>query len=354
MTMENRTEQEANVMRLDQLSEIELHKLYVRSCYLSQIGTLIFGFSIIFTIATCFYLLSAPFMALLILPFYAEAYVFKYVRTPAARVLFYIASISGIVLSLAGLVTQLVTGLSLIIVIPVITLLINVEVFKSARTDVLFGQNHFTHKQIALARRKQRMKESFTDEELPVSYPGKILSWICIVLSYLLIILEVCVVIGVSKDNIILQKADTAFENKDYTQAVKWYEKIDVKGADTQEILAHCYLQCSEKEKDPAEAVKYLRKAADMGHAGGQAKLGVCYLEGIGVEKNEKTAFELFRKSADQGNAEGETGLGLCYLQGFGVEKNFDEAVKWFQKAAEQGDKTARDVLQKIEQAKIY
>ena len=52
-------------------------------------------------------------------------------------------------------------------------------------------------------------------------------------------------------------------------------------------------------------------------------------------EKNPKEALKWIRKAAEQQHAEAQTTLGACYSQGLGVEQDPKEAVKWFRKAAE-------------------
>jgi TPR repeat protein len=54
-------------------------------------------------------------------------------------------------------------------------------------------------------------------------------------------------------------------------------------------------------EKDPAEAVKWYRKAAIQGDATAQYALGCALEEGDGVEKDVKAAEEWFAKAAAQG-----------------------------------------------------
>ena len=43
-----------------------------------------------------------------------------------------------------------------------------------------------------------------------------------------------------------------------------------------------------------------------------------------------------YRKAAEQGNAGGQLNLGLCYEKGEGVKPDKTEAIKWLRKAAEQ------------------
>jgi TPR repeat protein len=54
--------------------------------------------------------------------------------------------------------------------------------------------------------------------------------------------------------------------------------------------------------KDPAEAVKWCRKAAEQGYAAAQHNLGVCYLTGTGVAQDAALTLQWFRKAAAQGD----------------------------------------------------
>ena len=90
--------------------------------------------------------------------------------------------------------------------------------------------------------------------------------------------------------------------------------------------------------QDYAEAVKWLRKAADQGVADAQFNLGLLYLGGDGVNQNYAEAAKWCRKAAEQGDVDAQFNLGLMYLKGDGVNQNYAEAAKWFRKAADQGD----------------
>ena len=89
--------------------------------------------------------------------------------------------------------------------------------------------------------------------------------------------------------------------------------------------------------KDDAEAVKWLRKAAEKGVDESQYNLGLMYANGRGVPKDDATAVRLYRKAAENGIAGAEYNLGLMYANGRGVPKDDAEAVKWLRKAAEKG-----------------
>ena len=88
--------------------------------------------------------------------------------------------------------------------------------------------------------------------------------------------------------------------------------------------------------RNPAGAVKWLRKAAEQNHATAQFNLGVFYREGLGVAANYVEAVKWFRQAAEQNLAEAQVNLGACYDSGHGVPTDFVEAVKWYRRAADQ------------------
>ena len=97
--------------------------------------------------------------------------------------------------------------------------------------------------------------------------------------------------------------------------------------------------------KDEAEAVKWLRKAAEQDYARAQCDLGCCCYDGQGVAKDYVAAFRWFREAAGQRLAVAQFNVGLCYHNGQGVAKDFAEAVKWYLKAAGQNCAQAQNNL---------
>ena len=96
--------------------------------------------------------------------------------------------------------------------------------------------------------------------------------------------------------------------------------------------------------RDPAEAVKWFRKAAEQNYAKAQYNLGVCFYAGEGVAKDPE-AVKWYRKAAEQNNAEGQLYLGLSYVKGEGVAEDLVEAYKWLLLAARQGDESAKKIV---------
>ena len=97
---------------------------------------------------------------------------------------------------------------------------------------------------------------------------------------------------------------------------------------------------------DSFEASKWMHKAAELGHAGAQAKLGYLYANGIEVPQDYEQAFHWFSKAAKQGDIDGQYNLGIFYLKGWGVKQNQTMAAQYLAAASAQGDESAEQMLQ--------
>ncbi len=56
-------------------------------------------------------------------------------------------------------------------------------------------------------------------------------------------------------------------------------------------------------EKDEREAVRWFRRAAEAGHAGGMRNLGLCLEFGSGTAIDKRAALAWYRKAATAGHA---------------------------------------------------
>ncbi|MDP6516910.1 MAG: tetratricopeptide repeat protein [Alphaproteobacteria bacterium] len=83
-----------------------------------------------------------------------------------------------------------------------------------------------------------------------------------------------------------------------------------------------------------AEALKYLRLAADQGLAVAQATLGSMYSTGEGVPLDETKAVKWYLLAAEQGHALAQSILGLSYASGQGVSQDIVQAHMWLNLAA--------------------
>jgi TonB family protein len=138
-----------------------------------------------------------------------------------------------------------------------------------------------------------------------------------------------------------------AYENgqgvsKDDAEAVRWYRKA----AELGEMRAMTNLGVmlatgSGVAKDEVEAVRWFRKAAEAGNALGMKNLGVAYENGQGVSKDDAEAVRWYRKAAELGEMRAMTSLGFMYENGRGIGKDEAEAVRWYRKAADFGEMRA-------------
>jgi hypothetical protein len=97
--------------------------------------------------------------------------------------------------------------------------------------------------------------------------------------------------------------------------------------------------------KDPVEAMKWFRSAAEQGFAEAQYCLGIRYYDGVDVVKDVGEGIKWLHKAAEQGNAAAQSNLGVRYYYGEGVRQDLAAALKWWGKAAEQGDTNAQNNL---------
>lgn len=113
-------------------------------------------------------------------------------------------------------------------------------------------------------------------------------------------------------------------ENLDLVQAVAWIYKAAEEGhAEGQFVYRVCFCN-GVFLKNVGFATTWFRKASDQGHADAQFNLGVYFYTGNDVVKNPAEAASLFAKAANQGHAEAQWNLGVCYVNGKGREGSGD------------------------------
>jgi TPR repeat protein len=141
---------------------------------------------------------------------------------------------------------------------------------------------------------------------------------------------------------------------RDPAEAVKWMKRGAAAGLpDSQMLLAGAYLTGAGVEKDTAEALRLFRLLAEKGHPGAFYNMGLMYQNGDGVERDHAEAAECFRKAisaAAPGGLHTHYGdfvvraslqLGVCYLNGMGVEKDEARGFELMKKAAKGGNPMA-------------
>lgn len=104
----------------------------------------------------------------------------------------------------------------------------------------------------------------------------------------------------------------------------------------------------AKKGKDAYEAESYdvalrwFRKAADLGNADAMMGMSWIFGNGRGVPKDEPTALRWRKMSAEHGNPVAMTVIAYGYEQGEGVTQDYAEAMRWYRKAADRDDASAK------------
>lgn len=94
-----------------------------------------------------------------------------------------------------------------------------------------------------------------------------------------------------------------------------------------------------------AEAVQFLRSAAESGSDDAQQLLAQCYANGRGVEPDIGEAIRLWRMAASQGNGAAILNLGMCHYHGRGMPKNLVQAFQHFGAASKIESPTQKDAI---------
>ena len=110
-------------------------------------------------------------------------------------------------------------------------------------------------------------------------------------------------------------------------------------------MLARGYVEGRGVRKDPAQALVWLRKSANMGNSLGETAFGVDYALGRGVHRDDVKAAYWYRLAAEQGYWGAEENLAGAYDNGHGVPRDYAKAAYWYKRAAAQGDAHAQESL---------
>ncbi len=132
----------------------------------------------------------------------------------------------------------------------------------------------------------------------------------------------------------------------DYAQAMVWLKKAADQGdLNAMDWIGVIYRDGLGVPQDYAAAAKWYRRAADQNWRFSEVKLADCYLHGRGVPQDNRQAMFWYRKAADQGDPNAEEWVGSFYRDGTGVPVDFAQARAWFQKSADSGRQNGKTLL---------
>ena len=141
-------------------------------------------------------------------------------------------------------------------------------------------------------------------------------------------------------------------EKKTESNAARIFEETLVQAKDrdvsTMGLLGFMYANGKGVIQDDKKAVKWYRKAAELGHAEAMGLLGVKYAQGQGVLEDDKEAAKWWRKAAELGDTRAMGLLGIKYKNGDSVIQDDVEAYAWSNVAAANGGKEAAELRDAI------
>ena len=132
--------------------------------------------------------------------------------------------------------------------------------------------------------------------------------------------------------------------NSDPAKALELGRPVAEKGDPRAAYQVAFSLEDSVGARDPAEAVKFYRKAAEAGVSSATARLALAHRDGaLGIEKNEKEAVRLLKVAAEQGAPEAQYDLARMYGEGTGgLPRDEQGALELYRAAADSGVSFAR------------
>ncbi len=142
--------------------------------------------------------------------------------------------------------------------------------------------------------------------------------------------------------------AGALYDEKNMELASQYARKASEKGNHGATYVLGLCLIASKDEVQRNEGKRHLLTSAGQGFAPAQTITGQLYLTDFMGKKNPQEAVKWFKKAADQGDAQALFSLGGCYLNGDGVIKDEIEAYALFNVAGITNEK-AREVLKIFE-----
>jgi TPR repeat protein len=132
---------------------------------------------------------------------------------------------------------------------------------------------------------------------------------------------------------------------RDDAQAMFWYRKSADQGfASSQFDVGLMFEDGEGVPADAAAAIAWYTKASDQNYLPAEEKLADIYI----ARKDFADALVWVRKAADQGDPGEQFNLGSFYFNGWAAPKDDAQARLWYSKAAAQGSEAAAAVLKRM------
>ncbi|MCD8285773.1 MAG: sel1 repeat family protein, partial [Clostridia bacterium] len=139
----------------------------------------------------------------------------------------------------------------------------------------------------------------------------------------------------------------------DPKEASKWFmdgaQKKDP--ACQYEVGMTFYNMEGDEEKNNSMAAFWISESARQDYPDAEAVLGVMLIDGTGMDKDPDEAFKWLRKAADDGSIIGAYNVAKCYMDGIGTRKSSKQAIKFMEIAANEGYMDSKAILKSLTKA---
>lgn len=140
-----------------------------------------------------------------------------------------------------------------------------------------------------------------------------------------------------------LAEGNKYYEAGNYSEAIRCWKNAENYGND--KAAYNLFLVFSDQLHNNAEAMRWLRKAAESGYVDAQYQLGLQYYIGDMINKDNKEAAKWLLKASEQGCVECHSLLGTMYENGWGVPQDGQKAYRYLKSASDHGDFNAMTKL---------
>lgn len=142
------------------------------------------------------------------------------------------------------------------------------------------------------------------------------------------------------------KRGKEAYDAENYDAAMRWFRKAaDLGNAEAMMGISWIYGNGRGVPQDDAEALRWRKMSAGHGNAVAMWVVGANYEEGKVVPQDYAEAMRWYKKSADLGDADAMGRIASLYSYGRGVPQDYAEAMRWLKKAADLGNTTAMFVI---------
>jgi hypothetical protein len=138
------------------------------------------------------------------------------------------------------------------------------------------------------------------------------------------------------------KKGKEAYEAENYEAALRWFRRAaDLGNADAMMGMSWIYGNGRGVPEDDAEAMRWRKMSAEHGNLVAMNSIAGSYEQGEGVPQDYVQAMEWYKEAADRDDTDAMRSIAYLYERGRGVAQDYAEAMGWYRKAADRGDAQA-------------